>query len=66
LCIEDEVTVVVQVNGKVRSRVSVARDASEDTVRTAAMEQETVRTALAGGEARAIFVPNRLLNLVTR
>ena len=65
LCIEDEVTVVVQVNGKVRARVTVARDASEDAVRAAALEHETVRTALAGADARAIFVPNRLLNLVT-
>ena len=55
----------IQVNGKVRSRVVVAADASGDDVRAAALADEKVAGALAGREPRkVIVVPGRLVNVV--
>ena len=65
LIIEDEVEVVVQVNGKVRDRILLAPDAGEDVASAAAFASSRVQDALAGKEVRrAIYVPGRLLNLV--
>ena len=56
---------VVQVNGKTRSKVTVPRDAAEETVVAAAPADETVRRFTAGKPIRkVIYVPNRLVNLV--
>jgi leucyl-tRNA synthetase len=62
---EDEVTVVVQVNGKLRARLTVPRGAEERQVRSAAEAEAGVAAQLAGKTVRrAIFVPDKLLNLV--
>jgi leucyl-tRNA synthetase len=65
LLVEDTVEIAVQVNGKVRGRAVVARDASEDEVVAAAMADEGVQAAM-GGKAirRKVVVPGRLVNLV--
>jgi leucyl-tRNA synthetase len=61
--VAESVTYPVQVNGKVRGRVEVAPDASEETVRTAALE--SVAEALAGREPRkVIVVAGRLVSVV--
>jgi leucyl-tRNA synthetase len=63
--VDDEVEIPVQVNGKVRSRVSVAADADVDTVRAAALADERIAEILEGRELRkAVVVPGRLVNLV--
>ncbi len=63
--VEDEVEVVIQVNGKTRSRVTVARDAGEDAVVRAALDDHTIQRFVEGQSVRKkILVPNRLLNLV--
>jgi leucyl-tRNA synthetase len=55
----------IQVNGKVRSRITVAADADADTVTTAALSEDKVLAALGGGEPRkVIVVPGRLVNVV--
>ncbi|OLT17665.1 leucine--tRNA ligase [Pseudonocardia sp. CNS-139] len=55
----------IQVNGKVRSRVSVPADAGTDDVQAAALADEKVVAALAGKEPRKlIVVPGRLVNVV--
>jgi leucyl-tRNA synthetase len=62
----ERTTCVLQVDGKVRDRVEVATDASEDELRELAMASEKVRAAL--GErpvARVVVVPPKLVNLVT-
>jgi len=64
-CAEDEVEIAVQVNGKLRARITVPADASEDQVREAALAEERVRQHLAGAEVRkTIVVPGRLVNIV--
>ncbi|MGH7536165.1 MAG: class I tRNA ligase family protein, partial [Gemmatimonadales bacterium] len=65
LVVEDRVEVVVQVNGKTRSRVTVPRDADEETVVAAALAEPAIQRFLDGKQIRKrIHVPNRLLNLV--
>jgi leucyl-tRNA synthetase len=57
----------VQVNGKVRGHVRVARDASEEEVRRAALEEPKVREHLAGRSiAKFVLVPGRLVSVVVR
>ena len=67
LSISERVTVVVQVNGKVRGKLDVPRGEGEESVRSLAFEDEKVKPWVAGKEvAKAIFVPDRLLNLVVK
>jgi leucyl-tRNA synthetase len=61
------VSLVVQVDGKLRDRVEVDADADEKAARAAALESPKVQEHLAGREvAKAVLVPGRLINLVTR
>jgi leucyl-tRNA synthetase len=61
----DEITLVVQVNGKIRARVQVAPGITEDEAFTLAMTQHGVQAQLDGKEVRKrIYVPDKLLNLV--
>jgi leucyl-tRNA synthetase len=65
LCIEDTVTVAVQVNGKVRATLELPRGSSEDEALAAARAEENVTRFLDGTELRRIiYVQDRLLNLV--
>jgi leucyl-tRNA synthetase len=65
LCVDDVVTLPVQVNGKVRGRVEIAREASEDAAREAALGDEAVQKALEGKTVRKlVYVPGRILNLI--
>jgi leucyl-tRNA synthetase len=61
----DEVEIVVQVNGKVRGRVTVERGASEAVVVARALADESVRKFVDGNPVRkTVYVPDRLLSLV--
>ncbi len=63
--VDDTVEYPVQVNGKVRGRVTVAADADQDTLKAAALADEKVQAFLAGANPRkVIVVPGRLVNLV--
>jgi leucyl-tRNA synthetase len=65
LLIEDEVTLIVQVNGKLRGRVRVARGATPDQVLAVARQEPNVASFLEGkAMERVVHVPDRLLNLV--
>ena len=65
LVVEETVEVVVQVNGKVRDRLTLPADASEDDARTRALASEKVRGWVEGKEPRrVIYVPGKLLNIV--
>ena len=62
---EDEITLVVQINGKVRDRILVAVDISETDARNAALSSKAIQSALAGKTPRkVIYVPGRLVNIV--
>ncbi|MFW6133018.1 MAG: class I tRNA ligase family protein, partial [Planctomycetota bacterium] len=63
----ETVELAVQVNGKVRGRVSVPADADEDAVVRAALDDEKVAAAVEGGNiVKRIVVPGRLVNLVVK
>ncbi|WP_392420657.1 leucine--tRNA ligase [Edwardsiella piscicida] len=63
--VEDSKLIVVQVNGKVRGKITVATDASEEQVRALAAQEPLVAKYLDGVTVRkVIFVPGKLLNLV--
>lgn len=62
---EDEITIVVQVNGKVRGKVVVAASSSEDEIKASAMEDGKVKRSLEGMNVRkVIVVPKKLVNIV--
>ena len=62
-----EVTVVLQVDGKVRGRLALEVDAPEERVRSLALADERVRPWLQGRAVdRVVVVANRLVNIVTR
>jgi leucyl-tRNA synthetase len=63
--VEPEVTMVIQVAGKMRDRVTVPAGTTEETALEAAMGSEKVRTALNGrGPSKVVYVQDRLINLV--
>ena len=65
LLVEDTVTCIVQVAGKVRDRLEVPPDVSEDVLRELALVDEAVLRSLAGREVRNVIVrPPRLVNVV--
>ncbi len=62
---EDEITIPVQVNGKLRDRIIVSADASEDQIKAAALESETVKKYLEGKAPRKVIVAQKkLVNIV--
>ena len=63
--VQDRLELVVQVNGKLRSKISVAPDADTKTVEAAALGDETVQRFLDGKPAKkVIVVPRKLVNIV--
>jgi leucyl-tRNA synthetase len=63
--VEDEISIVIQVNGKVRGKVVVAADASEDVIRESALAESNVARSIADKTIRkVIIVPGRLVNIV--
>ena len=64
---ESTVTVVVQVDGKMRDRIELPSGAGEAAMKTAALRSGKVGLAIAGRAVdRLIVVPDRLINIVTK
>ncbi|HEC34593.1 MAG TPA: leucine--tRNA ligase [Chloroflexi bacterium] len=62
---DEVITLVVQVNGKVRARLEVPADITEEAAREAALSDENIQRHVAGKEIRkVIYVPRRLVNIV--
>jgi leucyl-tRNA synthetase len=62
---EDEIELPVQVNGKVRDRITVPAEASEEEIRSAALASEIVQKYLDGREPKKVIVANgRLVSIV--
>lgn len=65
LTVEDEITLAVQVNGKLRDTLTVARDIPKDEAEKLALASEKVIKMLEGrSPKKVIVVPNRLVNIV--
>jgi leucyl-tRNA synthetase len=64
---EEEIEIPVQVNGKLRSRVTVPADAEESFVLERALADEKVKAAIAGRKIiKKIYVPGKMVNLVVK
>ncbi len=62
---EEKVTVVVQINGKLREKFDVERDLSEEEIKRLALELPRIRSLIGSGEIRKIIgIKNKLVNIV--
>jgi leucyl-tRNA synthetase len=67
LAAEEIITIVVQINGKVRDRFDVPADIGEQEAKARALETEGAKKHLAGKPpVKVIYVPGRLVNIVAR
>jgi leucyl-tRNA synthetase len=65
LTVSNSVTIAIQVNGKRRGEISMAKDADSKDVEAAALADEAVQRALEGkAPKKVIVVPNRIVNIV--
>ena len=62
---EDRITLIIQINGKVRDKVEVGSGISKDKAKKLTLEREKVKQGLLGKKIQKIvFVPNKLINIV--
>jgi leucyl-tRNA synthetase len=65
MLVEDEVTIAIQVKGKLRDTILAAKGLPQDELQALALASEKVQSAIAGAEVRkVIVVPDRLVNIV--
>ncbi len=64
LTVEDTITIAVQVNGKLRGEIQVAKDADPEAIKTQALAQENVAKFITGEPKKVIYVPGRLVSVV--
>ena len=65
LCEEATVELPIQINGKVRAKLQLAKDCSEEDALAAAKENDNIAGYLSKGSLRkVIYVPGRILNLI--
>jgi leucyl-tRNA synthetase len=65
LCVDDVVEIGVQVNGKARGRVKLAKDASEETARLESLKDENVAKFVADKAVKKfIYVPGKIVNFI--
>jgi len=64
---EPQVEIAVQLNGKVRTRITISADAGQEQMKQIAMEDEKVKAGLKGKSVRKVIcVPGRLVNIVAK
>ncbi|MEK7845131.1 MAG: class I tRNA ligase family protein, partial [Pseudomonadota bacterium] len=63
--VQDEIKLIVQVNGKLRGQINVGKDAEKEAIETAALANEQVHKFIEGQTVKKIIVvPGRLINIV--
>ena len=66
LAADEVVTLVVQVNGRLRDRVEVPVSTSEEDAKSTALERDRIKPYVEGKEvSRVVYVPGKLVNIVT-
>ncbi len=60
--VEDEIEIPIQVNGKLRAKITVSKTASEDEVKAKAVEE--VKDYVVNGIKKIIYIPGRIFNIV--
>ena len=67
LLVEDTVQIMIQVNGKLRGKISLPKEHTKEEALSLAKDEEKVKKYLAEGEIiKEIFVPNKLINFVVK
>ncbi len=67
LCVEDNVEIVIQINGKLKDRISISVGLDQDEVLAIAIKSTKISEALDGKSIiKQIYVPNKLVNFVAR
>jgi len=61
---QSEIELMIQVNGKLRGSITVAKDADKASIEAAALANENVQKFLAGPPKKVIVVPGKLINIV--
>jgi len=64
LLLQEEVSISVQVNGKLRGVIAIPRDAAEETILKIAQADSNIGKYLADGYKKHIYIPNKILNFV--
>ncbi len=65
LCVDEQVEIAVQVNGKLKCRMMISNNAPQEEVLPAALAEAKVQEAIAGKTIRKqIYIPNKLVNIV--
>jgi leucyl-tRNA synthetase len=65
MLVSDTIEIPIQVNGKMRSKVTASANVTDDELRAMAMADEKVQSVLAGAQpSKIIVVPKRLVNVV--
>ncbi len=66
-CVEQTIEIVVQINGKIKSRLEIPHDASQETVLSLAKADDKVAELLDGMQiVKELYVPGKLVNIVVR
>ena len=60
--IEDEIEIPIQVNGKLRTKITVSKDATEDEIKSKALE--AVKSYVENGYKKIVYIPGRIFNIV--
>ena len=67
LLVDDEVEIVVQVNGKVRAKLNIPKDLSKEEMQDLALANDNVKMSIEGKEIKKIIaVPQKLVNIVAK
>ena len=65
--VKDEVELAVQINSKVKAKINVSSDASDDEIKAIALENEIIKKIIGGGQVvKVIIVKGRLVNLIVK
>ncbi len=63
--VSDTMTIIVQVNGKLRAKLQVGVDADEESIKNLALADENVKKFVRGEPKRVIYIPGKLVNVVS-
>ena len=64
---EEEITIVIQINGKVRSRITVGTDEDEAAIKALARDDDKIAKYLSGKAViKEVYVPKKLVNIVIK
>ena len=67
LLVDNEVEIVVQVNGKVRAKLNIAKDTSKEDMEAIALDNDSIKSEIEGKDIKKVIaVPQKLVNIVAK